>query len=170
MVPDIACPQCGALVPDVDGPRHVYVPSAPGCWAAFGSLRADEALRFPTSPLNNLAVDAYMAQHPGDGTDRRDRQSVFVHLASICAVLEHGASPAHSPDVLRRVLAGQTDYPVLGRSHGPGDHTIRDVLDAPDQPTHDTRVRAWAASVWDAWRDRWPVIRDALDASVRRRS
>ena len=158
----IACPQCGALVPDVDGPRHVYVPSAPGCWAAFGALRADEMQRFPGSPENNLIVDTYMAQHPGDGTDRRDRQSVFVHLASLCAVLERGGTPARSPDVLRRVLASRTDYPILERAHGPGDLTVLDVAGATDQAEHDTRARAWAASVWNAWRDHHTEIRAAL--------
>lgn len=158
-----ACPQCGALVPDTDGPRHVYVPSAPGCWAAFGAIRADEMQRFPGSPQNNLVVDTYMAQHPGDGTDRRDRQSVFVHLASLCAVLERGGAPARSPNVLRQVLASRTDYPVLERTHGPGELTILHVVGVTDQADHDARVRAWAASVWDAWRDHHPQIRAALD-------
>ena len=91
----VACQQCGAVVPDMDGPVHAYVPSAPGCWAAFGALRADGMLRFPGSEANNLVVDAFMAQHPGDGLDRRDRQSVFVHLVSLCAVIERKAAPSH---------------------------------------------------------------------------
>ena len=61
-----------------------------------------------------------MAQHPGDGADRRDRQSVFVHLVSLCAVIERGASPSRSPDLLRAVLARHTDFQVLGRARGPG--------------------------------------------------
>jgi hypothetical protein len=161
----IACSGCGAVVPDTSGSRHVYVPSAPGCWAAFGALRADEMFRFPGSPWNNLVVDAYMAQHPGDGSDRRDRQSVFVHLASICAVLERGATPARSPVVLGAVLAGRTEYPVLTRGHGPGDLTVLDVAGAVVQADHDARVRAWASAVWDAWRDEHPTIRAALDAA-----
>ena len=161
----IACPQCGAFVPDTDGPRHVYVPSAPGCWAAFGALRSDEMLRFPGSLENNLSVDTYMAQHPGDGTDRRDRQSVFVHLTSLCAVLERGATPARSPDVLRAVLASRTEYPVLHRARGPGDLTVLHLAGASDQADHDRRARAWAASVWESWRDHHPAIRAALDAA-----
>jgi hypothetical protein len=165
--PTIACPRCGAVVPDTDGPRHVYVPSAPGCWAAFGELRADEMQRFPGSAENNLIVDTYMAQHPGDGTDRRDRQSVFVHLTSICAVLERGGAPARSPYVLRQVLASRTDYPILTRAHGPGALSVLHVAGATDQADHDTRARAWAASVWDAWRDHHSAIRVALDRARR---
>lgn len=58
---EVACPRCGAAVEEMDGPVHAYVPSAPGCWAAFGALRADETLRFPQSETNFLVVDAYMA-------------------------------------------------------------------------------------------------------------
>jgi hypothetical protein len=119
--------------------------------------------RFPGSSENNLVVDAYMVQHPGDGTDRRDRQSVFVHLTSLCAVLERGATPTRSPDVLRQVLASRTDYPILDRAHGPGDLTILHVIGARDQADHDLRARAWAASVWAAWGDHHPAIRAALE-------
>jgi Family of unknown function (DUF5946) len=160
-----ACPQCGALVPDIDGPVHAYVPSASGCWAAFGALRADEMLRFPRSEANNLVVDAYMAQHPGDGTDRRDRQSVFVHLVSLCAVIERGSSPSRSPDVLRAVLARQREFPVLRRARGPGDLTVLSATGATSVDDHDARARAWASAVWDSWREYHPVIRAALEAA-----
>jgi hypothetical protein len=153
------------VVPDIDGPVHAYVPSAPGCWAAFGALRSDEMLRFPVSAQNNLVVDTYMAQHPGDGTDRRDRQSVFVHLVSMCAVLERGASPARSPEVLRAVLARATAFPVLRRAHGPGDLTVLSATDATTVEDHDARVRAWAGSVWETWREHHRAIRAALDAT-----
>jgi len=150
MTAEVSCPQCGAVVPDIDGPTHAYVPSAPGCWAAFGALRADEMLRFAGSEANNLVVDTYMAQHPGDGLDRRDRQSVFVHLVSLCAVLEEGASPSRSPEVLRAVLARRT---------------VLSVADATSVEDHDARARRWAVSVWESWREYHATIRAALDAS-----
>ena len=158
----VTCPQCGAAVPDTDGPVNAYVPSAPGCWATFGALRADEMLRFPGSEVNNLAVDAYMAQHPGDGADRRDRQSVFVHLVSLCAVVERGASSTRAPDVLRAVLARRTEFPVLRRARGPGDLNVLSVRGATSVEDHDARVRRWAGSVWESWREHQPEIRAAL--------
>jgi Family of unknown function (DUF5946) len=111
-------------------------------------------------------VDAYMAQHPGDGSDRRDRQSVFVHLVSLCAVIEREASPSRSPDVLRAVLARQPVFPALHRARGPGDLTVLSVTDATSVEDHDARVRAWAVTVWDSWREHHPTIRAALDAAV----
>ena len=165
MTEQVSCPQCGAIVPDIDGPTHAYVPSAPGCWAAFGALRADEMLRFAGSEANNLVVDTYMAQHPGDGSDRRDRQSVFVHLVSLCAVLEQGASPARSPEVLRAVLARRMEFPVMRRTGGPGDLTVLSVADPTSVEDHNARVRRWADSVWESWREYQPTIRAALDAA-----
>jgi hypothetical protein len=162
---DVSCAPCGALVPDIDGPVHAYVPSAPGCWAAFGALRADEGLRLPAADTTNLVVDTYMAQHPGDGADRRDRQSVFVHLVSLCSVIERATPPARSPHVLRAVLASRTAFPVLRRAHGPGDLTVLSVLDATNVEDHDARARAWAASVWESWREYHPTIRAALEAA-----
>jgi Family of unknown function (DUF5946) len=162
----VACSGCGGLVPDIDGPVHVYVPSAPGCWAAFAALRADEMLRFPGSIANNLTVDTYMAQHPGGGHDRRDRQSVFVHLAALCAVIERDGSPVRSPDVLRAVLAGRTDYPSLTRDGGPGELTVLHPAAATDLAEHDRRTREWAESVWRSWRAHHATIRAALDAAM----
>ena len=75
-------------------------------WA--GSSRRVAEVR--VSPAQRLVVDAYMAQHPGDGRDRRDRQSVFVHLAGLCAVLDFEIEPDHATDVLRRVLETRTDF------------------------------------------------------------
>jgi hypothetical protein len=100
--------------------------------------------------MNNLVVDACMAQHPGDGMDRRDRQSVFVHLVSLCAVIEREASPSRSPDVLRAVLAHTTEFPVLRRARGPGNLTVFSATDAASIEDHYARVGAWAASVWDS--------------------
>jgi Family of unknown function (DUF5946) len=148
MTATIACPGCGARVPDIAGPVHVYVPSAPGCWAAFGELRADEMYRFPGSTMNNLTVDTYMAQHPGDGTDRRDRQSVFIHLAAMCAVVDPGA---------------------LGDPGELGERAELNVLHlsgARDIAEHDTRVREWAESVWSSWRTHQAGVRAALDAAT----
>ena len=36
----LACPGCGALVPDIDGPTHAYLGASAGCWAAWGAFQA----------------------------------------------------------------------------------------------------------------------------------
>jgi hypothetical protein len=153
-------------VPDVTGPGHEYVLSAPGCWQLFGQIQADEALRFGYPPAHRVVVDAYMAQHPGDGHDRRDRQSVFVHLAGLYAVLEQHLPPAQATNVLRRVLEDSDDFPALVRNDGPGEMTIVHLVGARDLADYEHRALAWARAVWQAWAQHHALIREAV-TSVR---
>lgn len=159
------CPGCGGAFPDVEGPVHAYVPSSPGCWKTFGEVQADEMQRFRYPPTHGLVVDAYMAQHPGDGRDRRDRQSVFVHLIGLCAALELHAPHSHLRAVFRRVLQPRADYPLLSRSQGPGGLTVLHIVGATDPADYERRAREWAATVWQSWRDEHERIRRALDAA-----
>jgi len=161
----VFCPQCGAEVPDSDGPVHSYVPAATGCRKIFGEVEADEMLRFRYPPAHRIVVDAYMAQHPGDGSDRRDRQSVFVHLVGLYATLELGLPSGQATDMLRLVLRGHEDFPVLRRDHGPGDLTIVNLVGASDIGEYEHRARAWGTDVWAAWSDHHQMIRDAVGAA-----
>ncbi len=145
------CPQCGAVVPDIDGPVHAYVPAAPGCWRIFGELQADQLRRFGYPPTHGLVVDAYMAQHPGDGRDRRDRQSVFAHLAGLYARLELNLPAARATEVLRRIVDSPGDFPILGRDRGPGEVNVLQVVNAHDQGEYERCAQAWGRSVWAAW-------------------
>jgi hypothetical protein len=159
----ITCAGCGALVPDIDGPVHKYVPSAPGCWKTFGEVQADEALRFRYPPAHRLVVDAYMAQHPGDGSDRRDRQSVFVHLVGLCAVLVLEMPAARSTELFRRLLRDRDDFPHLRRTGDPGLLTVTHVVGAVDLDDYDARAREWGRAVWESWPEHHQLIRAALE-------
>jgi Family of unknown function (DUF5946) len=156
------CPQCLALVPDIHGPVHKYVPAAPGCWQIFGELQADELRRFGYPPAHRLVVDAYMAQHPGDGRDRRDRQSVFAHLAGLYALLELGLPAKTATNVLGRVVDGRDDFPILSRDAGPGELTVLHVLNVRGQVDYDHRAHQWAHAVWRAWSKQHAVIAAAV--------
>ncbi len=162
----IACPRCGALVPDVDGPVHKYVPSAPGCWRIFGEVQAEEARRFRYPQAHRLVVDAYMAQHPGDGSDRRDRQSVFVHLVGLCAMLEHDIRDPYATKLLGQVIRRrQGDFPILARTEGPGSLTVLHLIGADDLDDYERRALEWARSVWESWGAHRELIRAELHAS-----
>jgi hypothetical protein len=159
---ETTCLGCGALVPAVQGPTHKYVPSAPGCWRLFGEVQADEAKRFGYPPSHRLVVDAYMAQHPGAGRDRRDRQSVFVHLVALCAVLERSMQPGFVTHLLEVLVRGRSDFPVLARSAGPGALTVLHLVGASDLDDYSRRAYQWAMAVWEAWSSHHDVIREAL--------
>lgn len=163
----IRCPQCAALVPDVDGQVHGYVPAAPGCWRIFGEVQADEMQRFAYPDAHRLVVDAYMAQHPGDGGDRRDRQSVFCHLCSLYARLEVGMPAVRANEVLRRVVSRQKDFPVLQRDGRPGELTVLHVAGAPDVSIYEARAREWAHVVWQSWRTHHGLVATTVEEVIR---
>jgi len=120
-------------------------------------------LRFGYPPAHRIVVDAYMAQHPGDGSDRRDRQSVFVHLVGLHATLELGLPPKQTTNLLRRVVHGHEDFPALKRDHGPGDLTILDVAGTNNAIVYERLARAWGIAVWATWSQHHQLIRGAAD-------
>ena len=151
---------------DLDAPVHAYVPSSAGCWNAFVQMQADEMQRFRNPPARGLVVDAYMAQHPGDGTDRRDRQSVFIHLIGLCAGLEDGTPHHQLRHLFRRVLDRHPDFPALTRRQGPGPLTVLHIVGASDLTDHERRAREWATAVWESWSSEHGRIRHALRAAA----
>ncbi len=165
----VACPQCGAVCDDAaGGPVHPYLVSSPGCWAAFGALQADEMARFGYPPVHGLAVDAYAASHGGDGSQRRDRQSVCIHLMALCAVLERGETPGGRIALLQRLTARKLPWPHLRRPEGVPALSHQHMAGAADLDAYSGRGRAWAAAVWSFWSPRQPQVRAMLDDWPRR--
>ena len=140
---------------------HVYVPSAPGCWAAFTSLQAHELERFGGHRAHGLVADCYMAQHPGDGSDRRDRQSVFVHLVGLCAVLERGWPNSRS--LLALLTATRRQFPALTRPSDPGSICVNDLACVQDAIEYQSCAASWATEVWRSWAPAHGLIRATLD-------
>lgn len=173
---EVVCFGCGATVPGTEGPVHAYMLAAPGCWALYGTLLEwRPSLPGPSAAtVGQLMVDAYAAQHPTN-PDRRNRQSVAVHLMSLCASLEDGVPGAR----LRHLMGGWThrDYPLLLPHPAAYAVTVRDVADA-DPEARAAVVSAWAAATWSAWSAHHAQVRtwfdEAMDAPhttpLRRRS
>ena len=161
----VHCPPCGALVPDIDGPRHAYLPAIPGCWELFGRVQAQEMQRYAYPPAHRLVVDAYCAQHPGPGTDRRDRQSVVFHLASLYVVLELGLAAESVTWHSRRLTETFADFPVLQPPDSPAAVNVESMLDSKDLDDYTARAQLWAESVWGSWRQEHQRIRDLIHAS-----
>jgi hypothetical protein len=153
---DTTCPGCGAVIAG-GGPVHAYVRSSPGCWQLFGELQAQARER------PQIVVDTYMVQHPGDGTDRRARQSVFLHLAGLCAKLEHDLPDEHTRRLLERALQGRLDFPVLERT-GPGRLNVNHLAGAVDKADYERRAHEWANAVWETWAGAHERIRALVEA------
>jgi len=100
-------------------------------------------------------VDSYMVQHASN-PERWNRQSVAVHLMSLCASLEHKVSG----DELRNLLGTWThrDYPELLPRPLDFEITVERIVSAED-PERLVAAGAWARSAWDAWKLHHVVIR-----------
>lgn len=158
----IACPRCGARTPDIAGPTHPYMVSSPGCWRAFTELQADELTRFGYPPAHGLAVDAYAATHGGEGSQRRDRQSVCLHLMAICLLLETDRGPESRMMLLREMTATKVDWPTLRRPPGTPSLNLQHPAAGVDVEDYSNRVGQWARAVWDFWTPEHPRVRALL--------
>ncbi len=159
-VSDVICHECGALTPGTTRPVHAYMDASPGCWQMYcelqewqHSLRGDHGIT-----TAQHVVDAYAAQH-ATNPDRRDRQSVTVHLMSLCASLEFGVSGRQ-----RRAMIGDwthREYPLLRPITDHYPVTVRDVKEAPVERRHEV-VEEMATSTWSAWSIHHREIRTLL--------
>jgi len=132
--------------------------SAPGCWQAYGEV-AVRAMQEPRAArLRHSHVDCFAAQHPTDAaTDRRQRQSVAVHLVALCLRLEHHVEgielSRRRQQVSDRTLhaAGLPDWPFLEPPDAVGDIRAIDLHGAPDAERFCALGEQWPRTVWQAW-------------------
>jgi hypothetical protein len=136
------CHECGAVV---SGGRAA-------CQTLFDEVLAREFGDFRYGRIHRLTVDAYSLQHPGEYM--RSAKSFAAPLTGMYAALEAHAAPETNQAVLQWLNGPK----VLERPPEPvqrqrGALTITHVHEAVDPEDHVRRVREWAQSTWDAWRD-----------------
>ncbi len=144
------CPGCGTrYLPQVLDETHPYIGASPACWATFGEVLAREFENVTFGRVHRHTVDVYSVQHPGTD-DRRQRQSVALHLIGICHWLEHDLGMERLNAITQRLANTDRDWPWLDP---PASYpmTVVDVLEARDGPEHVRLVRAWAETTWEAW-------------------
>jgi hypothetical protein len=161
------CPDCKVALPRSEGPRHAYLGGSASCWAAYGELLAREYGDPAYMAVHRQTVDAYCAQHPGR-PERRTIQSINVHLAGLCLVIERGCSG----DFARRHIAKLTEgfeerFCWLEPPASLGEVRVTDVLAADGAAIHAREVRRWAESVWSAWEPHHPHVRALVDSALR---
>jgi len=163
-VSDVICRDCGALTPETTGPVHAYMSASPGCWQMYCELQEwkDSLIGDDGITTAQHLVDAYAAQH-ATNPDRRNRQSVTVHLMSLCASLEFGVSGRH----LRAMIGHWThqDYPLLLPRPDHYPVTVRTVNDVSVDERQEV-VLTMATSTWSAWSLHHGELRSRLASSL----
>jgi hypothetical protein len=107
----------------------------------------------PPSRDAALAVDAYAVTHPGV-PGPQSTPSVWVHLITLCCVLERGWS-TEKAIFLRRLAADSfRGWPWLERPVSMGDVTAIDVKAAIDRGDGTSAIELtgrWINGAWAAW-------------------
>jgi hypothetical protein len=163
----VACVGCRGLVPDEDGPIHRYMTASPGCWRIYTELGVGS---MPQMPRSTLTVDAYAVTHPGV-PGPQSTPSVWIHLVTLCAILEKGW-PVGQAVRLRRTAADAFEgWPWLERPDAMGAVTAVDVAGAValgDAARSRDLVGAWVDGAWAAWSDHHDPVRARTNNLVAR--
>lgn len=145
------CPGCRAELPTFDGPTHRYIGASAACWDVYTrALAGDPPLG--AGPGVSLVVDAYAAQHPGDGSPQAT-QSAAVHIVVLHAATHHGVGAGDLVRLRTRIVEWgrlQGGFPRLLPAPARWDLTIHDVV--AGAPTERPGLaRDFADSVLAAW-------------------
>jgi Family of unknown function (DUF5946) len=159
------CPGCGAPLPgDPNGPHHRYMTSSSACWEHFGAVIAREFSQPGWGSEHRLTVDTYASQHPGED-DRKQRQSVAIHLVALCHRVEHHLDAKALLLATQEMTAEKREWPRLDPPRR-YPMTVMDVAKAKAAEEHLRLVRDWAATTWSAWAPHHGVIRGWADAAL----
>jgi CTP:molybdopterin cytidylyltransferase MocA len=162
------CPGCGArYLPQVGDEMHPYIGASPACWSTFGELLAPEFGDVTFGRIHRHSVDVYAVQHPGTD-DRRQRQSVALHLIGLCHWLEHGIESDRLTAITQRLASDDRSWPWLTPPIG-YPMTVVDVLVARHGAEHLDLVRRWAETTWVAWAAHHETVRAWAGEALRDR-
>jgi Family of unknown function (DUF5946) len=159
-----ACPGCGVLLPEVQGPAHAYLDCSPACWALYGEVLAREYADPAYFHVHQLTVDTYAVQHPGR-PERRSIQSTALHLITLCLVVERGADPADGPRLHKR-LAKRSGFRWLDPPRPIGRLTVADVHRERSAGEHERLVHRWGADAWAAWELHHATVREWIESCL----
>jgi CTP:molybdopterin cytidylyltransferase MocA len=152
------CPGCGArYLPQALDETHPYIGASPACWATFGEVLAREFENVTFGRVHRHTVDVYSVQHPGSD-ERRQRQSVALHLIGLCHWLEHDLAFERLNAITQRLANEDRPWPWLPP---PASYpmTVGDLLVARSGQEHVRLVRRWAEVTWAAWAEQQDLVR-----------
>ncbi|HZW04977.1 MAG TPA: DUF5946 family protein [Anaerolineaceae bacterium] len=100
--------------------------------------------------IHQYAVDAFAAQF----ADEHDKPiKVAFALAGLYLHLERGYTGREVQLAHMRLAKERKEWPRFSLPAERGSVTPFDVLRAEPGPERDRAIRAWSASVWEAWKD-----------------
>ena len=144
------CPGCRLQRPSLDGATDPYGGASASCWALFGEVCAKNYGEFRDPDVQQLIVDAYMAQHPAFATPA-GRRSVAVHLVGLYCSIEESSPSREVIRTIATVFPTKRDVLPFEPIPSLGELDIAFVHAAEDREERGARANLWARAVWRAW-------------------
>lgn len=155
----VSCPGCGMTAPATGGMLPAERGASAECWERYGELLARSYSIEAYRSVHQLAVDAYIAQHPA-GMTRREIQTVALCLMTLCLFVENDVDPQEGSALHKRMVANRPRFRWLAPPPLHGLTTVIDVLSASNAAEHERLVWTWGRDVWQAWAPHHSTIRE----------
>ena len=134
-------------------PAHPYIGAVHNCWRVYSEILAKEFSDPEYFKVHRITVDAYSAQHIGDQSDRRARQSANLHLIVLYLGFEKNLGVEKIRDFLKAATIVKRDWPAITQITNPNWLNVLDVVSAQTALNHHEIVKKWGQSVWDMYKD-----------------
>lgn len=157
------CPGCGATLDVMEGPVHAYMTASPACFDLFNKVLAIEYSAPQFAAAHRMTVDTYAVQHPGTEKNRRQIQSVGLHLARLHVQLTTPLPPQKTNEVMLGFSRHKASLIFL-EPPSRFSMCIADVAPFAGSPDHSTKIRDWAAATWSDWADHHTYIEDWVNS------
>jgi hypothetical protein len=154
----VECPGCGLKLPN----QHIELAhsynAAGECYQQYSELASYTIGKQDIDFIHQHAVDAYAAQHSGNGM--KNITTAFA-LIGLYYAIEHGYTGRQVQRV--HMLLGRQKY--QWEALQPPDKssyslTVCDVLKEPPGEHRDALLRQWMRDVWECWRHQHDWVRD----------
>ncbi len=161
----IVCPGCGVRLPALrDEASTPQVNASPECQRVCHELSLYTLSHGDTFFINQVAVDAYAAQHAGPLSKPI---TVAFALIGLCLLLERGYSGKAVQRAHMRFAKQSKRWPSFDPPAYRGSVTVADVLRAVPGSDRDAAIMQWATSVWLAWERAHPAVRTLIAQNER---
>lgn len=157
---EFRCPGCLGVFkrPQNQQCTHPYIGASADCWELYGKILAKEYQDPAYFMVHRITVDAYCAQHIGNQSDRRARQSAWVHLIALYLLYENNLSEKGVLEQIRYLTHHKREWSSQMQRDYPLWQTVQDVADASSPENHAQRVKSWGKSVLDDYQDCLPEL------------
>ncbi len=109
--------------------------------------------------IHQNIVDAFTAQHAGPGTKPI---AITFALIGLYLAVEKGFTGKQVQQAHMRLAKSRKSWPTFMLPENRGELTVFDVISRPAGKQRDEMIHQWCVSVWNAYHDCQPQVRDLV--------